>query len=798
MRKITRIGLIALVLAISCGKDDKTQNLDIPFEFIVNPGTDKEQRINIKNQEAPLGKKMYIKYNGKNKNCSDCLFEWKKEDFVLGTGSGLNIVFCSVEKQNIIFRVIGPDGNEIENISIGISVSSSETRRTDEIQRSLDIFKNDVIVIGVDRSQDRESLQKISSALLALQTYVDKENSCDAEVVYALTIGKIILILSELQNLVVEYFTGTLKKEDILLILDKGVKPAKADLEAVLNSGSLPRDFSFRVKNLQIYVIRDFPETEISEKLYINLSGEHDITDFYFLISFVEFISGFFDLVLSYNLAIDFLLDIPPKVSQKINQNIPLNRALTEEFIGYLISNPAFLGLSVDAYYRLKDAQSSFYNAFKALQRMFDSLREETDDQADDIIRYWDCGKDKVCPGDREDEYADINGNGKRDDNEPYLDLNRNGQWNPAYSQPDEGEGNKKYDIGEIIGTEKFKFTGNDDGIFLNLSGQVGNAIYQAIFQNKVFDIVAQNFIGGILDIGKIIGQSNESLRDLLCSLGISFPEVRIWEFFVSPSSMRDMLPRWDPEKKSIIIQRDTEAFLDTGLDRKFSWDYPGYHPLSNPDPERDDVGFSNESDGFDTDDDGKCANEEAYTAWKRKNNGEEPRDQRDCINFINSGIDNFDLGTEGNLLFDWKDRNNNKVPDKGDITEPWDDDGGILNGQGSDCGDVKVRGNNKFDVCDSDHYWPDGKVDPKNSVGPGGLICRTGVYGGDGNNEVIDLLYFLFPDPTFSGVLRLYKGESGVVKNKEGKVLTDNALLHRTIWKGLATIGIVENYPYR
>jgi hypothetical protein len=77
-------------------------------------------------------------------------------------------------------------------------------------------------------------------------------------------------------------------------------------------------------------------------------------------------------------------------------------------------------------------------------------------------------------------------------------------------------------------------------------------------------------------------------------------------------------------------------------------------------------------------------------------------------------------------------------------------------------------------------------------------MICATGPYGGDGNNEVIDLLYFLFQDPTFSGVLRFYKGENGVITNKDGQILTDNAILHRAIWKGIAIAGIIENYPYR
>lgn len=796
-RSFPFLPLLLLGLIVTCTGDKKKDEETRAFELLLNPGTEKESKIDEQKPLVPTGKKILIRYTGKNKDCKDCLFEWRRGENIIGISPEITITFCQDGQNSITFSVISSGGTELEKKEITFLVTKSEYKKTDDVLKALNIFKNDVLIIGVEKERDKEIVRKLSEAVDSLQKYINTENSCDVDSIYALTLAKIVLILSEIQNIVVEYFSGTLKKEEIVFLIDKVIKPSKTDLESVINSGSIPSNFSFKVRNLQIYVIRDFPQTQANEKLYLNLSGEHDLTDFYFLSSFIGFIVGGFEVVLAYNLAMEFVLDLPPKVTRKIEQGISLLRIVVEEFVEYLVSNPAFLGLAVDAHTRLKEAQATFYNSFRNLQRMVDSLANETDDQTDDIIRYWDCGKDRVCPNSEGDPYADINGNRQRDDEEPYLDLNKSGHWNPAWSRADQGENNKKYDIGELIGTEKLKTSGNEDGIFLSLSGQTGDIAYKAIFQNKAFDVIAQNILGGILDIGRIIGQSNENLKDLMCSLGISFPEIRLWEFFITPTSLRDILPRWDADEKTIIIQRDTEGFSDTGLDRKFSWNYQYYHPLSNPDPEVDDGGPGNESDGVDTDDDGRCANKEGYTAWRRKERGEQPRSERDCINFIGSGIDGNDLGTEGNLLFDWKDKNNNKVPDLGDVTEEWNDEGGILNGRGENCGDVVVKRNNKYDVCDSQHFWPDGRSDPKNTIGAGGMICRGGAYKGD-DKEVIDLVYLLFPDPTFSGVLRLYKGEGGVVKNKEGEALNENALLHRTIWKGVVFLNIIDNYPYR
>ncbi len=789
---------VVLFSLIWCSKKEGGEG-EKNFSVIVKPGTDEQKKVDFSSAfSANIGERLLIEYKGKYSDCPDCSFEWKMGERILSSGRSLPIVFCDVGRKAITFRVISSDGKENEIRELSIDVSATSISRPEDVQRQIDVFKNDILVIGVDRSQTDLAVDKIARAVLTLEKYVRQENSCDSEAVYTLTLGKFSLILSQLQNLVVRYFTGTLSKQDILLIVDGGVKPAKLDLESILNSGALPKDFTFRVKRLQIYVIRDFPETYITEKLVVNLTGEHDTTDFYFFSFLVQAISGVFDIILSYNGSVEFLIRLPELVSGRLQSGRSLSQIILESFIDELISNPAFLGLSVDAYVRLKDAQFSLYNAFKNLQTMFDSLKEETDDQSDDIIRYWDCGKDRVCKGDINEPFADINGNGKYDEDnpsEPFVDLNKNGIWNDAWSSADEGEGDSKYTIGEIIGTDKVQFTGMGDGIYLNFAGQIGGQIYTAIFERKVFNILADNILGGVLDIGKMVGSSNEALRNLACSQGIPFPEVRLWEFFVTPTALRDMLPLWDPNRKTVIIQRDTEPFTDTGLDRKFSWDYPYFHPLTNPDPDKDDVGASSETDGFDTDWDGFCSNQEAYQAWVRKQEGANPVDERDCINVVNNGTEDFDFGVEANLIFDWKDVNRNKVPDIGDIAEPWDDNYGIFNGASGSYSEVK--GNNKFDVIDSEHYWPDGRIDPKNTVGPGGMVCATGHYGGD-NQDVIDLIYLLLPDPTFSGVMRFYKGETGVIKNKEGEVITENAILHRVIWRAIGLLGILENYPYR
>ncbi len=779
---------------------DSKNGQKVQFLAVKNPNKKNPETVPVSSSvEVKVGQSFLIKYDGDFKNCSDCLFEWKMGDKVISTSPYVNLLFCSEGEREVDFKVISSNENkDLEAKKLKISVVKNEVQRSQEVQSAIDIYKNDIIIIGAEYAESEKNINKVLDSVLTLEKYVYEENACDVEAVYSLTLGKVIYILSQLNKLIIDLFLGKLTPSDIRLLVDGAVKPAQTVLEGVINSGSIPSDFSFRVKRVFVYVIKDFPETEQVENVSVDLSGEHDITDLYFLTSLVEFVSGVFDVLLAYNGSIEFILRLPEQVVSRVSngERVSIFNSISYIFIEELMSNPAFLGLSSEAGERLKSAQSSIYNGLINLQRMLDSLRVETDDQSDDIIRYWDCGKDNVCPGDPVEPFADINNNGKYDDGEPYLDINGNGKWNGAWSSPDEGEGNNRYDIGEMIGTEKVQLF-SSQGIKLAFSGNFGQTVYTILFERKLFQILADNVKGGILDIGKLVGSTNEALRDLLCSQGISFPEVRLWEFFINPTPLRDMLPLWDPNTKSIIVQRDTEPFKDTGYDGKFSWEYDTFHPFSNPDPDEDDFNPpSNNQDGVDTNDNGKCANSEAYKAYSEYKQGITPSSPRDCKNFINSTVENNDFGTEGNMFFDWKDKNGNKIPDKGDITEPWDDDYGILNGKRGTGGD-SVIGNNKFDVMDVEHYWPDGKVDPANSIGPGGIICETGVYSGD-RDDVIDLIYLLLPDPTFSGVIRLYKGKGGVVKNKKGEVLTDNALLFRTIWKGIALTGFIENYPYR
>ena len=809
--------LITLVFVppfVLCSKEEENKSEKPGFKVVL-PGDEGEREIN-ENLQVKVGQRFVLSYSGKFANCDDCSYEWKMGEDVISTSASLSLVFCDEGEYSINFRVLSK-GEEKSSSTLKVMVEPQPLDRPEDVQEAIDIYKKYDFIIGTDEKKTEQALSRIGESILKLEGYVRNVNSCDVDAIYALSLGKVVGILSELNKLITNFFLGNLTRQDIIFIVDDLVKPAKEILEAIVNSGAIPPDFSFRVKRLYIRVIKDYPETPWQvEKVVVNLTGEHDITDFYFLVSLVEFVTGAFDVVIAYNGAIDFILNLPQNVLTRLQDGrTTILRGIVEALVDELEKNPAFLGLSVDAGPRLKSAQSDFYNAFRNLQRMFNSLKEETDEQSDDIIRYWDCGPDKICPGDKREPFADLNANGQRDDNEPFIDLNRNEEWNDAWQKPDEGEGDGRYTIGEMIGTEKIQTTTNPDGIFLVLSGNLGQQVYTVIFERKIFDIIAQNIKGGILDIGKIIGSSNEALRNLLCSQGIPFPEIRLWEFFVSPTSLRDMLPLWDPNKKTLIVQRDTEPFEDTGLDRKYSYEYEGFDPIRNPDPDRDDVNPPlNAQDGVDTDQDGKCTNSEAYCAWKKKNDpnskcpwedipGYTDDDPRSCLNYVSSGIDGQDFGLESNLLFDWIDKNGNKVPDRADKTENWNDNFGIQNG-GKGTGGKDVIGNNKFDVRDVEHIWPDGRRDPKNGVGPGGIICANGPYGGDDDydgdkkGDVIDLIYLLFQDPTFSGVLNFYKGEQGVIKNSEGEVLTENAILHRALWKAVELLGIIDNYPYR
>lgn len=736
--------------------------------------------------------------------CPDksCSMEWVLGEKLVSKSQEAEFTVCYPGSVTLTIRVKGLEDETVLERKIVVSSTEKPPERTKEVEEAINSLKEDTFILGYDTGPTEKGLEKILLSGGVLEDWTLNRNVCDYEAVYALSLLKLAAALTELQQLIDRL--ALITPEDIKALVDNLLLPAAHALKIVASAG-VPDDFSFRVKNMKIKVLKDIPDTaKIQERLDVDLTGEHDTTDFYFLLSGALMLSGIFDILFSYNGAIDFLVKLPQRVFSKQDSKISATRIFEDIFIEDLAKNPAFLDLSQEAPKRLKSAQNNIYLALRYLQEGMNRLVRETDNQSDDIVRYWDCGKDNVCPGDTAEPFADVNengiydkdpnGDGKEDDREPYIDVNENGSWNKDHcfdsnknrvknqncEEPDEGEGDYKYTIGEAIGTEALKTTR-----FSRIYVPVDTQTYRVIFEAKLFDVLADNIIGGILDLGKISGvlfgtSDMESLKKLACSVGIPFPEIRLWEFFISPTSMREMLPEWNPSTRRIIIQRDSEPFEDTGFDGRYSYQYESFHPFKNPDPDMDDFDpMNNGRDGVDTDSDGKCSDRELVEASRRKN-GDEALSDRDCINYLKSPVDKSDWGLEGNFLFNYIDKNGNRVPDKGDLAEPWNDEYGILNGRSKTlCS--KVCGNNKFDEFDVEHVWPDGRVDPRNGVGRGGMICDGTIYGGDPNGEMIDKIYLLWRDPTFSGVLKFYPS---YIVNPEGENLNANGVFNRFLWK--------------
>lgn len=808
MKKI----IFTVALIISCFQEGKDK---VKVEAILPDGT----KLEVKQQlSLRVGQRIQlsVKYD-----CEDCIWEWRLEGELLSKEKQALIVICEEGEKLLEISIKMREGGEIFRRDIKIK-TSGEAKRTEEIKRVIDSLHSNTFLLGI-REEDEK---KLSDMLLPLGEYLSSENACDVEASYALYLVKISLFLVGLEKILGGVITGLITTQDVKNLVDGVLQPVLNSLRVIASDPEMLKDFKFHVKKLRVDVLKDNPATEWKEKLKIDFTGEHDETDFWLILSMLEFISGWFNVVFAYNGAMNFMLRLPRRLTELSEEKISTRKMAEKIFIEEIMDNPGFLGLSPDHMDRLQKAQNDFYMGFIHLQRGFEKLFGETDDQSDDIIRYWDCGEDGVCPescqnpqkGDPEEPYADVNGNGKydedpnsdgkKDDREPFIDKNNNGRWDGAWSKLDEGECNFRFDVGELVGTRSMETTGIDE-----IKYPLTSMIYEAIQNRKMFEIIAENLIGGILDVDKIAGMSQGTLKRLACSFGIPYPEIRLWNLFASPTPLRDMLPEWDATTKSIIIQRDSEPFMDKGFDKKFSWEYDEFHPFMNTDPDMDNFGFREAEDKVDTDMDGKCADEELVEIFNR-----EPKEGNECISnadceysdlVCSDGVcvlkdpertckkylgkpvdqDEFgmqDSGPEGNMFFDFIDKNGNGFPDRGDLTEPWDDEYGILNGaKNTLCN--KVCGNNKFDTKDVPHHWPTGQVDPANTVSQ--MSCEGASYKGD-EHELIDYIYLLWKDPTFSGVLKFYPE---MIKNSEGERLTLNAVFNRMFWKAYELREIIK-----
>jgi hypothetical protein len=647
-----------------------------------------------------------------------------------------------------------------------------------------------------ENSTTPRKIKAFQEAVKTLDDYLS-QNYCDVNAHYASVFGKGVLILTTVEERY--YNREMLSPEDLIKIVDEEVEPVLNHLLLVKQEAD--ENFSFRIKDLWVVIFHDNPETSQNEAIKINFSGEYDLTDVYFATAGLQAGLGYFNIARAFNGTFDFALKVPDIGKFEVFALFASPQAqfvVEKEIIKEMEKDPSFLTLAgaggEEGKSFLQTARSYFLKAIDDALKAIDLLMKEKDDQSDDVIRFWDCGPDGVCPGDV-DERLDKT---KSCDETSYTDYNLNGKCNRAHcstpeanpddcEKPDSGEGNGAFDYKEPVGTEMLYFhTDKKERYTFPLNDVVLRGLNE----------LKRNLIGpDPFDFDAVLGVGKGTVKTLLTSLGIPYPEIRLYEFFDNPTSLRNLFPLYRKSTSTIIIESEEEPFEDTGIDKKRNSDEkPGQSwgsPASvcddkNPsDPCHDNFDIDcdpvcNSNDGYDNDGDGKCSPDDCKVPDSPCAIQSAVKNVTcDDVTRYGSVSFNADNGVEGNFGFDFIDLNQNGEHDPGEPSEPFDD-------VGIKSGDKYFGGanNNKFDRMDIPHYWPKGsdvggnhpgiELDPKNGTSQ------------DKNGQLIDLYYAFFPDPTFSGVITF----PDPVRNTEGETLNKNAVLFRFIYKTIEMMG--------
>jgi hypothetical protein len=618
-----------------------------------------------------------------------------------------------------------------------------------------------------DPSVTSQNVADFTSARDCLDAYLS-DYACDVSANYADAIAKVTLELNGIDSMVAnrqEKFTRAV----VLDLLENRIKSIEDNLLLVMQEAESDdfKSTGFLIpKLLEVGVYEGEPET-LEDDITINLSGRHDTGEASLFLTGLKMIKGTLEVLLSYNSMIEFGGSVPDDFS-------------FEEVVGMLIdkmeSDPEFLSLAgsggSEGKKRLLSAQLLFADGLRSIMKTMDMVMAEKGDQTNSVLRYWDCGKDAVCPGDPE-ERSDTS---KQCSETTYQDKNLNGKCNRAHcltpganpldcEPPDEGEGNGQFDSGEPLGTQMIAYYDNGTFTYRRVTFPASSLVRNAI------ELIAKNIEGpDALDFNALLGIPSGTAEAFLNGFGIPVPEVRLSEFFVTPSNLRDLFPLYSRAERFIIYQTELENFYDVGFDGCPDSMEDGAggcsgNPGNLPDPNHDNLDVLTDcEDGIDNDSDGNVDE------------------------FNSSGVC-ADLGPENDLGFSFIDANGNGRFDPGEKHEPFDDTG-VYNGR-----DTTGAGNGNLDRIDVDHYWPSGEdvggahpgieSDPRNTT-------SQDQSDGDGRDFCIDPYYLFLPDPTISGVLTFPQQ----ITNIDGVELNNNAKLHRFVSKSLETLeelGVIE-----
>ncbi len=618
-----------------------------------------------------------------------------------------------------------------------------------------------------DTEETAQNVADFTSARECLNAYLN-DYACDVSANYVDAIAKSTLELHSIDSMILrrqEKFT----REEIVDLLENRIRSIEENLLLVMQEGPYV-DFSatgFLIPKVLEIGLYEGEQDTLEDDIWLNFSGRHDLGEVSLFLTMIKNLKAALEVLLSYNGMIEFGGTVPDNFT-------------FDEVVGMLIdkfeSDPEFLTLSgsggSEGKERLMRAQLLFADGLRGINRTMDMVMAEKGDQTNSVLRYWDCGEDAVCPGDLEERQDTSVQCGDT----PYQDKNLNGKCNRAHCStpganpndcevPDTGEANNQFDSGEPLGTQMIAYYDNGTFTYRKVTFPISSTVKNAI------ELIAENIEGpDALDFNALLGLPSGTAEAFLNGFGIPVPEIRLSEFFVTSSNLRDLFPLYSKSERFFIYQTELEDFSDVGYDgcsdaKEDGSDGCTGNPDGLPDPNHDNININtNCEDGFDNDSDG---------------NVDEANSSGLCA----------DLGPENDLQFSFLDTNSNGRFDPGEVHEPFEDTG-IYNGK-----DTVGAGSGTLDQIDVEHYWPRGddvggahpgvEKDPRNTI-------AQDQSDGDGRDFCIDPYYFFLPEPTMSGVLTFPQQ----LVNIDGIDLNNNAKLHRFVSKSIETLeefGVIE-----
>lgn len=587
---------------------------------------------------------------------------------------------------------------------------------------------------------------------------------CDVEVAFWAAYAHLLMFL---QQAPAQIFLSTQSEETLSGLIDTVIDPLIARYS--LLSAELPADFVGHASNFDFRFVGGLG-------IVMHPGGEWDRGDVLAIDAGLNLFKGTFKFASAYVGAIDFVQMLASGDLGSLTRATSFGRfapGFQDRLIKALDTDPRFLTLyeGGDGEKRLTAARWAFVEGFTKLNAAVTFVKGERDDQRDDIFRYFDCGADGVCPPDQsrdanlgdagEPLVKDANGDGRYNPaTDAYVDRNQNGRYDAAWavSGSDAGENDGQYSEGETIGTD----------IFSGAITRLGVAV-TPLAQEFLADL-ARNIRGpDPLDLGKYLQLTQSQIVQLAVLGGLNLPDIRLSRWFEGPRNPRDFLPLWSHSKRRFITDSEEEPWDDLGFDRVVNANEGALtgnprcsgeraYALQVADPSADDFDpETNPDDGCDNDEDG-------------------------LVDETDGAGRSTDLGTEGNLIFDFLDRNGNGRHDgcfdpnspACEKSEHWYDDGVWTGGKLL----TNTRANGKWDALDIEHVWPKGfdvggrEVETQRDPRNGALQ--------DGLQPLIDPVYYFFPDAQFNGVIIF----ANPTVNVNSEPLNDNAELMRFLSK--------------